>query len=190
MEDKQTLRRALLNRRNAIPPEVRRVKDRLIQENLTALEEYRRARVIFIFASFRSEVDTFGIMDHARAEGKSIVLPRVDRDSRTLVLFSVPVSSRLRPGFMGIPEPDADAEQRTEITEVDLVVIPGACYDEAGNRLGYGGGYYDRLLSGLRESVPVIAPAYEEQIVGEVPAEPHDIRVHAIVTDRRTIRCS
>ncbi len=189
MEDKQTLRRALLSRRDAIPPEVRRVKNRLIQENLTALEEYRRARVIFVFASFRSEVDTFGIMDRARADGKSVVLPRVDRDSRTLALFSVPASSGLRPGFMGIPEPDADAEQRTEIADVDLVVIPGACYDEAGNRLGYGGGYYDRLLSGLGESIPIIAPAYEELIIEKVPAEPHDIRVHAIVTDRRVIRC-
>lgn len=189
MEDKQTLRRALLSRRDAIPPEVRRVKDRQIKENLTALDEYRRARVIFIFASFRSEVDTFGMMDRARADGKSVVLPRVDRHSRTLALFSVPASSRLRPGFMGIPEPDADAEQRTDISEVDLVVIPGACYDEAGNRLGYGGGYYDRLLAGVKESVPVIAPAYEEQIVEAVPSEPHDIRVHAVVTDRRTIRC-
>jgi 5-formyltetrahydrofolate cyclo-ligase len=69
------------------------------------------------------------------------------------------------------------------------VIIPGAGYDAAGNRVGYGGGYYDRLLSGLHKDIPVIAPAYEEQLTDWVPSEPHDIRVNMIVTDRRLIRC-
>ncbi len=58
------------------------------------------------------------------------------------------------------------------INDADLVIIPGAGFDASGNRIGYGGGYYDRLLSGLRKHVPVIAPAYEEQVVDSLPSEP------------------
>jgi len=58
-----------------------------------------------------------------------------------------------------------------------------------GNRIGYGGGYYDRLLSGMQKHVPVIAPAYEEQIIDSIPSEPHDRKVQIIVTDRQLIRC-
>ena len=89
---------------------------------------------------------------------------------------------------MGIPEPPV-SEQQMNINDADIVIIPGAGFDASGNRIGYGGGYYDRLLSGLQKDIPVIAPAYEEQIVDSIPSEPHDIRVQMIVTDRRLIRC-
>jgi 5-formyltetrahydrofolate cyclo-ligase len=69
------------------------------------------------------------------------------------------------------------------------VIIPGAGYDTSGNRIGYGGGYYDKLLSELTNKIPIIAPAYEEQVVDSIPEEPHDIKVHMIVTDRRVIWC-
>jgi len=92
---------------------------------------------------------------------------------------------------MKIPEPSGlTDERRVGITEVDAVIIPGAAFDERGNRIGYGGGYYDRLLAGLQKSVVVIAPAYEEQIVEAVPTDEHDKKVNVIVTDRRVIRCA
>jgi 5-formyltetrahydrofolate cyclo-ligase len=62
------------------------------------------------------------------------------------------------------------------INDVDLVIIPGAGFDVSGSRIGYGGGYYDRLLSGLQKHIPVIAPACEEQVVDMIPSEPHDIK--------------
>jgi 5-formyltetrahydrofolate cyclo-ligase len=75
------------------------------------------------------------------------------------------------------------------INDADIVIIPGAGFDASGNRIGYGGGYYDRLLSGLQKEIPVIAPAYEEQVVDSILSEPHDIKVQIIVTDRRVILC-
>ncbi len=74
------------------------------------------------------------------------------------------------------------------IEDIDLVIVPGAGYDYAGNRLGYGGGYYDILLSGKKKNMPIIALAYEEQLVDAIPAEQHDVRVDMIVTDQRVIR--
>ena len=73
------------------------------------------------------------------------------------------------------------------LEDIDLVVIPGAGYDSHGNRLGYGGGYYDMLLAGRKKNMPIIALAYEEQLIDAIPAEKHDVRVDMIVTDQRVI---
>jgi 5-formyltetrahydrofolate cyclo-ligase len=191
MTDKNLLRAALLKTRDAIPVEVRRAKDRLIRERLLSLDEVKNAKVLFFFASFRSEVDTIGPMKSLLAEGKRVVLPKVEREHHLLLLYEIKGLEELVPGYMGIPEPSVLSEERTIIVnDIDGVVIPGAGFDEAGGRIGYGGGYYDRLLSSFEREIPVIAPAYEEQVVDSIPAEPHDIRVDLIVTDRRLIRCA
>jgi 5-formyltetrahydrofolate cyclo-ligase len=188
--DKSSLREALLKRRDAIPPEVRRAKNRLIHEKLSSLDEIRNAVVLFFFASFRTEVDTLLMIKAALSEGKRVVLPKVDKDRHLLLLYEIRNMDELSPGYMGIPEPAVNAEDRLlTVNDVDTAIIPGAGYDISGNRIGYGAGYYDILLSGMKRDIPLISLAYEEQIVDSIPAEPHDIKVHMIVTDRRVIRC-
>jgi 5-formyltetrahydrofolate cyclo-ligase len=93
----------------------------------------------------------------------------------------------LKSGYMGIPEPSLPDERLVNLNEIDIVIIPGAAFDYSGNRLGYGAGYYDILLSGRKRRMPVIALAYEEQIVDSIPAEDHDVKVDMIVTDKRVI---
>jgi 5-formyltetrahydrofolate cyclo-ligase len=188
MQDKAEVRRELLRRRDRIPAAVRRAKNSMVREGLLSLAEFKNAGTIFFFASFRSEVDTSELIKMSLSMGKQVVLPKVNTDTHELLLFEVKDFGELTPGYMGIPEPSYEAG-RVSINEVDIVIIPGAGYDTAGNRIGYGGGYYDRLLSGLQRDIPVIAPAYEEQVMDSVPSEPHDIRVSLIVTDRRLIRC-
>jgi 5-formyltetrahydrofolate cyclo-ligase len=190
VKDKNSLRKELLDRRDAIPPEVRRIKDRLICGKVLSLNEVIKARTLFFFASFRSEVDTFEMMRALLPAGKAVVVPRVAKKRHALLLYEIRNVDELVPGYMGIPEPPVTAgEMPADVNDVDLVIIPGAGFDPAGNRIGYGGGYYDRLLAELKRDIPVVAPAYEEQIVGSIPAEPHDVRVSLIVTDRRLIRC-
>ena len=79
------------------------------------------------------------------------------------------------------------------MNDLDIAIIPGAAFDLKGNRLGYGAGYYDKLFSGIRDtqhSKPVlIALAFEEQIVPEIPSYKHDIKMDKIITDKRTIVC-
>ncbi len=191
MIDKDSLRRELLRRRDAIPPEVRKVKDRSILERLLSLEEIKRAGLLFFFASFRSEVDTMEAVSRLLRDGRRIAFPKVERQARSLNLYEVKDIAELTKGCLGIPEPSLLAEERmVDINSVDVVIIPGAGFDAEGNRIGYGGGYYDRLLSSMTRDVPVIAPTYEEQVVESIPAEPHDMRVDMIVTDRRVIRCA
>jgi 5-formyltetrahydrofolate cyclo-ligase len=190
MQDKSSIRKELLKKRDDIPPEVRMAKNRLIQANLGSLSEVKSACTIFLYASFRSEVDTFQLISNALSSGKRVILPKVDATNKMLQLYEIKSLEELAPGYMGIPElPGTAATKLNDVSDIDAVIIPGACYDEKGNRVGYGGGYYDRLLSGLLKTVPIVAPAYEEQIVESIPAEPHDIKVSVIVTDRRVIRC-
>lgn len=190
MQLKAEIRKELLSIRNAIPPAVRTAKAAEIREKLASLEEIKNANVVLLFASFRTEVDTFGIMEKILADGKRIVLPKVDKDRHSLVLYEVKEISELHPAYMGIPEPSVTGTERLRtINDVDAGVIPGAGFDRECNRIGYGAGYYDILLSGLEKEIPLICPAYEEQIVDSIPAELHDRKINIIVTDRRIIRC-
>lgn len=188
--DKSPLRKELLKKRDAIPPEVRRAKGRSICERLFSLDSVKNASVIFLFASFRTEVDTFAMIGYFLTSGKRVVLPKVDTDNRRLLLYEIKNTEELTPGYMEIPEPSVLSEDRlVDVNNVDVIILPGAGFDEKGNRIGYGGGYYDRLLGKLEKDVDLIAPAYEEQIVDNIPAEAHDKKVKQIVTDRRVIVC-
>jgi 5-formyltetrahydrofolate cyclo-ligase len=120
--------------------------------------------------------------------GKKVILPKVDRRRHILQLYEIKNLDETVPGVMGILEPFQSKEREVLLEDVDLVIIPGAGYDYAGKRLGYGGGYYDILLAGRKKDMPIIALAYEEQIVDVIPAEKHDVRVDMIVTDQRVIR--
>ncbi len=160
----------------------------MIEERFFGLREVRSARTVLFFASFRSEVDTFGMICRSLDHGKKVVLPRVN--ARELELLEIMAIGELAPGYMGIPEPFiSSAERQVSVNDIDVIIVPGAVFDDCGNRIGYGGGYYDRLLSHLQSNTIVIAPAYEEQVIPSVPAEPHDRKVHIIITDKRTIRC-
>lgn len=189
MEDKARIRRDTLAKRDSIALYVRKEKDALIQQQLLSVPEFINAKVVLFFVSFRSEVSTPALIEEALRLGKKVILPRVDREQRKLRLYEVKGMHELRPGFMGIPEPDVSGERERDINDADFVVMPGAAFDRSGNRLGYGAGYYDSLLVSLRRKIPLVALAYEEQIVESLPSEPHDIPVDLVVTDKRLIRC-
>jgi 5-formyltetrahydrofolate cyclo-ligase len=90
------------------------------------------------------------------------------------------------PGYRGIPEPRAECP-KVELTAVDWVLVPGVAFDAQGRRMGYGGGYYDRLLPILPPSALRVAGAFEMQIVDRVPTAPHDLALDTIVTEARVI---
>lgn len=188
MSNKASLRKEILSKRDSIPPAVKKIKDKAIEARLFLLPEFITAKTIFLFASFRSEVDTFGMIRRSLEEGKRVVLPRVE--GQNLGLYEIKSLDELVAGYMNIPEPSVLTDDRKiTINDIEAVIIPGAAFDESGNRIRYGGGFYDRLLAQLQKSAPVIAPTYEEQVIESVPAESHDKKVNIIVTDRREIRC-
>jgi 5-formyltetrahydrofolate cyclo-ligase len=188
MQDKASLRKDILSRRDRIPPAVKKIKNKAIEERLFNLNEFKTAKTVFFFASFRSEVDTIGMIRRTLDEDRKVVLPRVE--GQNLGLYEIKRIDELVPGCMKIPEPSVLTDVRKmNINDIDAIIIPGAAFDETGNRIGYGGGFYDRLLAELQKPVPVIAPTYEEQMVESVPVGAHDKKVTIILTDSREIRC-
>jgi len=184
---KKIIRKEVLRKRDEIPPEVRFQKDALIKKTLLLLSVFTKAKTVLIYASFRSEVETLSMIKDSLMTGKRVVLPKVDREKHMLKLYEIKDMGELKSGYMGIPEPSLPDERLVNLNEIDIVIIPGAAFDYSGNRLGYGAGYYDILLSGRKRRMPVIALAYEEQIVDSIPAEDHDVKVDMIVTDKRVI---
>lgn len=188
---KKTIRKKILLNRDRISHALKAEKDSLIRQALCSLPEFINASTILFYASFRSEVDTQNIIKHELKAGKKLALPKVNKEGHRLMLYEVKDFRELQPGFMGIPEPFVPDERFISVDEIDLVIIPGAAFDHSGNRLGYGAGYYDFLLSGRKKKkMIIIALAYEEQIVDSIPQEEHDVKVDIIVTDKRVIRIS
>jgi 5-formyltetrahydrofolate cyclo-ligase len=124
------------------------------------------------------------------ADGKRVVVPYCEADR--LELFRFNDFADLSPRTLGILEPKADLRaqdgRRVAVEEIDLFVIPGLAFDQEGGRLGYGKGYFDRLLKHARPDALLAAVAFECQLFDAVPVLPHDVRVDAIVTESNVYR--
>ena len=186
---KKSLRDVLLKKRDSIKPEEKKAKEAAIKKRLLALVDFKKAKSILFYASFRSEVNTISCIQYALKQKKKIALPLVDEKKRKLRLYKIKDVSELVAGYMGIPEPGITRGREVDIKDIDAVLVPGAGFDAKGNRLGYGFGYYDKLLSKSKRHITAIALAFEEQIVQKVPNEKHDIKIDKIITDERVINC-
>jgi 5-formyltetrahydrofolate cyclo-ligase len=189
-DDKRTLRESLIAARDALPAAMRARASRSIADRIAALPAWRAARVVLLTLPFRSEWDAHLAVRDALADGKTVAVPRVDAPARMLHALVIEDLERdVEPGYRGIPEPRAD-RPAIPLDRIDWVLVPGIAFDPAGKRLGYGGGYYDRLLPLLPPAAERVAGAFEAQIVERVPAARHDIGVDCIVTERRMLACS
>ena len=179
---KTAIRKEVLVERDRIPPELRSAKSREIEERLFALSEFISSQVILFFASFRSEVQTGHMIRRALISGKRVILPRAA--GTELVLYEIRDFDRdTAPGAWGISEPMIT--KPVALKAIDLIIVPGAAFDEQGNRLGYGAGFYDKLLSAFAKTT--VALAFDAQIVPAIPVDSYDVPVHKIVTEKRII---
>jgi len=181
---KQALRKQLRSVRAALPASACESRSAEITTRVLALEELRAVETVLAFASIRNEVDTQALIDAFHTMGKRVALPRVV--DRALTLHLVKQGEELRAGAFSVPEPPADAPP-IPAGEVDFALIPALAVDPRGYRIGYGGGYYDRLLPQLRNALSC-ALVYDFQLVAEIPELPFDVTVDLIVTDAQVIR--
>jgi len=194
---KDELRRKAVTGREGAAPDVRAAWSRAVRERVLRLEAWRGARVVALFAAIRGEVDVLPLVAEALLRGKRAVFPRANRADRTLTFHGVASASDLVPGAFGVPEPPADPSRRVGIDEIDLLFVPGVAFDARGRRLGFGGGFYDRLIAsrpgrarpGDTPRPLAVGLAFECQLLAEVPAEPSDERVDVLVTEVRTAWC-
>ena len=189
MPERNQLRDAGRQARQSLTDRDRRSE--LIIERLFALAEFASAQWVLFYVHVRTEVQTLIAMNEAAAAGKQIAVPYcVDDDLR---LFHWQQDDDLSPASFGILEPRfelrKEAARQVRLSQLDLVVVPGLVFDSEGNRLGYGRGYYDRLLAEIPKAVPKIGLAFDCQMVATVPHEPHDQPVDWVLTESRTLHC-
>jgi 5-formyltetrahydrofolate cyclo-ligase len=184
---KRRLRARTLAARDAIAAREHAEHSRAIATAIAARADFRAAKTLLLTLPVGSEWDSARLFDAAAGHDRSLALPRVDASTRMLELCVVADRGHdVAPGYRGIPEPLPHCA-RIDPAQIDWVLVPGVAFDRDGNRLGYGGGYYDRLLPLLAPAAPRVAGAFELQLVERVPAAAHDLRIDAIVTQLRTL---
>jgi 5-formyltetrahydrofolate cyclo-ligase len=182
MTPKKDLRREMIRRRDSLTPAQRASLAQRFAEKLAALPQYRDAKSVLATMSIGSEWSTQPFLDRARADGKTIVLPRVTKEKpRRLELHAVAdPATDLVPGVWDIPEPDPGRCPRVDFADVDFALVPALAVDARGYRLGYGAGYFDKLLAG-RGARPFCVTAIPAPFVVErIPDEPHDVPVDRV----------
>ena len=186
---KQAIRKQILDARAALTPSQRADLSALITARLLDTPEVARAGCVLAYLAFGHELATAAFVSQLRERNVSTVLPRIDRATHRLQLYHVwDIASDTVPGVWGIREPDPARCVAADMGELDLIVVPGVAFTPAGERLGYGGGYYDELLSRSATLPPLIAPAFDLQVVSVLPTTPHDHRVDVVVTQSAMYR--
>ncbi|MGH8713108.1 MAG: 5-formyltetrahydrofolate cyclo-ligase [Casimicrobiaceae bacterium] len=189
-EAKRALRMRVLAARDRMPAEARVRAGARIGEAIAARADFAAATTMLLTLPFGSEWDSLPLLLRALDLGKTVALPRVDAAARTLELCRLTEPGRdVRPGYRGIPEPRAHCTA-VPAAAIDWVLVPGVAFDPFGHRLGYGGGYYDRLLPLLRPDAVRVAGAFELQLVDRIPVAPHDVPVQAVVLESRSLHPS
>lgn len=183
-EEKKLLRNNILFIRNSLDKETKEAMDYEIYNKLITSELYIKAKNIFIYLSFGSEIETNKIINRALEDKKEVYIPKIYKDDKSMKAIRLISFNDLKENSMGILEP-IDDSNFIEKESIDLIIVPGAVFDLSGNRIGYGGGYYDRYLENIKEINNKLVLAYDLQIVNFIEAEAHDISFDYIITNTK-----
>jgi 5-formyltetrahydrofolate cyclo-ligase len=187
-ETRKGLRRALLERRSQFPTATCMAWSRSIQAKVLELPEYLAASSVALYCAIRNEVETRAIMNDALGRGKKVFCPKIDSGHPALFV-QISSEADLVSGLLGAPEPRDGVPLNRQERDDALVVVPGVAFDPYGNRLGRGGGWYDRALDWFDGRGVFVGLAYELQVVDSVPMESWDKKVHYVITESRVIDC-
>ena len=185
--DKLLFRKQALKKRSGLfsSAEEKKEADMKIFENLITSCLTEKAELVLTYVSYRDEADTLKLIEYLLTEGISVAVPRCRKQGQ-MDFFLIKSFDDLKPSFMGIPEPEYDVTRLVRDFTGALCIVPGTAFDLKGNRTGYGGGYYDRVLSREKDIVTA-GICYSPLIFDEVPSEPHDISVDYIITEKGII---
>ena len=196
MKDKEQLRKEIRERLKATSEDYRNEASAAIALNVLTLPEVRDCKTILAYFSVGREPATLALISKLLESGKRVCLPLcVDLDEEGRRTGTVDAMEArviksfddLVPGAYGIPEPKADTEMMLP-EYVDLIILPCLSCDRQCNRIGHGAGYYDKYLSKERSDCFTLAMCYEELLADEIPTEPHDRPVDAVITEKQVYR--
>lgn len=188
LSEKKAIRDRILSMRSGLDAAARAARSEAVCASMQRIDDYAGAGSVLFFMPFRGEVDISPLMQSALRGGTVCGLPKCG-DGRSLRLFAVKdPACDIEPGMWGIPEPKECLAEYTA-SDFSVIMVPGAAFDRRGWRIGYGAGYYDRLLAAAGDHALKIAPAFSFQVLAELPHDLHDVPVDIIVTEEEIIDC-
>jgi 5-formyltetrahydrofolate cyclo-ligase len=182
METKQHIRKQIFEKRREHTDAQIEAMSHRITDQVASLREFQNAERILAYADYNHEVRTCYLIEEAWRQGKTVAVPKVEGSEMNFYILTD--FDQLKPGYFKIPEPVGGEMAEWEDA---LMLMPGVAFDTSCNRIGYGGGFYDRYLE-KHPSVTRLALAFDFQILEEVPTEPTDILPHLVVTENRILR--
>ena len=189
---KPGMRKQLIALREQLAPDTHATNSAAITERLLQLPEYRQAGVVLGYMNFGAEFASELWIQQALAGGKRLALPRVNHHTNQLDLYWVDdLENQLELGLWEIREPAVERCKRlTTLNEVEFALLPGVAFTRNGARLGYGGGFYDKLLARMTHRPVLAGAAFALQVVEQIPQEATDVKVEWIITEHETIACA
>ena len=183
IKEKQELRKKYLLIRKNIKN--KQEKSNMIINKLIQEQSFINAKVIALYKSLNNEVDTNELIKYSLELKKIVVLPKVIENE--LVFYKIEKNELLEKSSFGVFEPISNNDNRFSKEKIDLVIVPGICFDLERNRLGFGKGYYDRFL--CNTFIKSIALSFDEQIVSTeiIPVNEFDVKVNSVITDKKII---
>jgi 5-formyltetrahydrofolate cyclo-ligase len=189
---KPEIRRHVLAMREELDAGLREAYSKRIISRIRDMEAYRKAGAVLGYMNIGAEFCSDIWVGHVLEDGKRLALPRINRHANHLDLYWVEdLGSQLAAGMWGIREPVVERCQRlASPNEVEFALLPGVAFCRDGARIGYGGGYYDKLLGSMMRRPRLAAAAFMLQLVDHIPQEMTDVKVEWIITEHETIPCS
>lgn len=169
--------------RSSVPGEEKVILDRLIERNLFSWPLFQQSSTVLCYVSYRSEIDTERIVNKTIESGKRVAVPKIDTDNSLMRFFLLGKNRKkeLERGVYGILEPIETCEE-VEYRAIDLVITPGLAFTLRGDRLGYGGGFYDRFLERYVK-LPRCALTYDCLILNSLPVKENDVPVDYLISE-------
>lgn len=191
MNGKSELRKKVLALRAGLPLEERKKAEILLTERIVGHQWFYRADNLLGFVSYGTEICTTEILKEALRQGKKVYVPKVSEKNEKsdahgeleMLFYRIFSMDELVAGYKGILEPKGDSEKYIYPMEGNtLLLMPGAAFDPFGNRMGYGGGFYDRFLADKEElRLSSIAVGFKCQMAEKLPVEEHDVRPYQVI---------
>jgi len=183
-DQKADLRTATLAKRDALPAAERQAAAEAIAQRAFPLP-IAPGTIVAGFMPMRSEINPLPLMRKLADAGAQLVLPAIDKRGKPLIMRAWKIGDELKAGQWGIREPVPEAP----VVAPDILIVPLACFDRAGHRIGYGAGYYDMTIHALRavKTVTAIGIAFAQQEIAQVPATERDERLDLVLTERDVI---
>jgi 5-formyltetrahydrofolate cyclo-ligase len=189
MQKKEELRKKYLKERSEIPQNKISSWSQKINKQFLKLPQLETAKKVMAYASMRKEIETFDLMEELLDQGYLLYLPYTRKDKIDLGTAQInDLDSELKEGVYGVQEPVARIRGEEVPEDLDVIVVPGACFTPEGYRIGYGGGYYDSFLSKHANGALKVGFCYDRFIVDSIPVEDHDVPVDLIITEKEVIR--